>query len=102
MDSNKDGNPVEKDDVQNGSDVNKPVAPLPETSQNLGSGNSEGTLERSNASKDGDNPNQKTLKASPTLISEKIRAVSMTISSHMLTTFKQSSSKSAIKLSQKF
>lgn len=56
MDSNKDGNPVEKDDVQNGSDVNKPVAPLPETSQNLGSGNSEGTLERSNASKDGDNP----------------------------------------------
>lgn len=56
MDSNKDGNPVEKDDVQNGSEVNKPVAPLPETSQNLGSGNSEGTLERSNASKDGDNP----------------------------------------------
>lgn len=55
MDSNKDGNPVEKDDVQNGSEVNKPVAPLPETNQNPGSGNSEGTLERSNASKDGDN-----------------------------------------------
>lgn len=43
MDSNKDGNPVEKDDVQNGSEVNKPVAPLPETNQNPGSGNSEGS-----------------------------------------------------------